>query len=453
MQKIFNSVAHLDKKCYDTYSLSEDILIEHAATAMSNYIKKKFKSNKKILIVCGTGNNGADGLVLARLLFGRYDTTIYMSGLMKSEIGKLQANRLVNIGAIIEDKLPTNQKFDVVVDCLFGSGLSRDLDEKNIKIIEFMNVIKAYKIACDNPSGLDIVGMPRPICFGANTTMTMGALKLSLFADISKAYIGKIIVASLGIDRVLYEEQTSYYLLDKKDMKLPNRTKANTHKASFGHLAVACGQKQGAGKLCATSAMSFACGLVTTISNKFIDNLNDNIMQNDSLPKTTTAIAIGMGLGSDYDKGLLENSLPKILDADIFYDKNILSVLTQGNIVLTPHPKEFVSLLSLCGICEIDTKTMQTDRLKYVRLFSSIYPHVVLLLKGANQIVTYEGKFYINPHGTNILSTAGSGDVLSGLIGSGLAYGLEPLQATILGSLAHTALSSKFKKGAFWVEL
>lgn len=452
MKKIFESVAQLDKNCYTDYNLSEDILMEHAGTAIYNYIKKRFKKSKKILIVCGTGNNGADGLVLARLLYGRYDTTTYLSGFMKTGIGKLQAIRLAKVGVQTIDKIPADMQFDVVVDCLFGSGLSRKLDEKYMAILKQLNDTKAHKIACDIPSGLDNTGRPRPICFTADTTVAMGALKLSLFADISKDSIGKVIVADLGIDRTIYEKDTTYYLLDKKDMKLPYRTKANTHKVSLGHLAVVCGEKVGAGKLCAMSAINFACGMVTAISKERITNLDDNLMQNSNLPQTTTAIAIGMGLGNNYDTALLENDLPKIIDADIFYDKNISTLLTQQNIVLTPHPKEFVSLLSLCGICDIDTDTLQDDRVRYCKLFSETYPHIVLLLKGANHIIAYDGKFYINPHGTNILSTAGSGDVLSGLIGSALAYGLKPLDATILGSLAHTSLVKKFRRGSFAVK-
>ncbi len=452
MKKIFESVAQLDKNCYTDYNLNEDILMEHAGSAIYNYIKKKFKKSKKILIVCGTGNNGADGLVLARLLYGRYDTTTYLSGFMKTGIGKLQAIRLAKLGVQTIDKLPADMQFDVVVDCLFGSGLSRKLDEKYMAILKQLNDTKAHKIACDIPSGLDNTGRPRPICFTADTTVAMGALKLSLFADISKDSIGKVIVANLGIDRTIYEKETNCFLLDKKDMKLPYRTLANTHKVSLGHLAVVCGEKVGAGKLCAMSAINFACGMVTAISKDHIANLDDNLMQNSSLPQTTTAIAIGMGLGSYYDKTLLENDLPKILDADIFYDKNISALLTQQNIVLTPHPKEFVSLLSLCGICDIDTDTLQDDRVRYCKLFSETYPHIVLLLKGANHIIAYDSKFYINPHGTNILSTAGSGDVLSGLIGSALAYGLSPFDATVLGSLAHTSLANKFRHGSFTVK-
>ena len=235
-------------------------------------------------------------------------------------------------------------------------------------------------------------------------------------------------------------------------MKLPYRTQANTHKVLLGHLAVVCGERVGAGKLCAMSAMNFACGMTTVISTDRIANLDDNLMQSKSLPQTTTAVAIGMGLGNNYDETLLENDLPKIIDADMFYDKNILKALTQQNIVLTPHPKEFVSLLSLCDICDIDTQTLQHNRVKYSKLFADVYPHIVLLLKGANHIITYQNRFYINPHGTNILSTAGSGDVLSGLIGSSLAYGLSPFDATVLGSLAHTSLVQKFKKGSFAVK-
>ncbi len=451
MKKVFKTVGDLDKNCYDKYKLTEDILMEHAGASIFNYIKKKFKKNKNILIVCGAGNNGADGLVLARLLFGSFNIYLYLSDMMKNQIGKTQENRAKAVGVEIYDQLPSTKDFDIVVDCLFGSGLSRALDEKYINIINFINDTKAYTIACDIPSGLDNTGLPSPVCVDANVTITMGGLKLCLYADISKDYVGKVVVANLGVDRKIYEKNTNYYLLEKKDISLPYRTKSNTNKSNFGHLAVVCGDKQGAAKLSANSAICFACGLVTVISSKFVSNLSDNIMQTNSLPATATAMAIGMGLGINYDATLLKNSLPKIIDADMFYDKNIIKLLRSDNIVLTPHPKEFSSLLNLSNLGNIDVKTIQENRFKYVKLFNDKYPNIVLLLKGANHIIAYKQNFYINSFGTSVLSTAGSGDVLSGLIGSSLAYGLSPLEATILGSLTHTLLSNKFKKGSYSV--
>jgi hydroxyethylthiazole kinase-like uncharacterized protein yjeF len=151
-----------------------------------------------------------------------------------------------------------------------------------------------------------------------------------------------------------------------------------------------------------------------------------------------------MGLGKRYDKSFIENNIPKVIDANLFYDKNILTILEQNNIVLTPHPKEFCSLLKISGIDDIDISTLQNDRFKYLSLFCKKYPKVVLLLKGANVLIAQNNKIYINQFGDATLSKGGSGDVLSGLIGGLLAQGYSSLDATICGSLAHSLAIAKY---------
>ena len=444
MQKVFDEVGTLDKKCYELFDLTEDILMEHASTSMLNFIEKKFKSNSKIFIISGAGNNGADGIALARLLQGKYKVSLYIPFGAKSPMAKLQLERAKLVKVKIVDDI---KKCDVVVDCLFGSGLNRDLDKNSIDIIKKLNKLKAYKIACDIPSGINNLGQANNTAFISDTTITMGALKKSLFTDIAKDYMGDIIVANLGVQRKIYEDKTNCFLLEQKDLKLPKRKRSNTNKGTFGHLSVIVGQKQGAGLICAQSAFAFGAGLVTAITkNKDIPN---NIMSSKYLPKNTTAIAIGMGLGAIYDKSLLDNKIAKIIDADIFYDKNILKLLTQDNIVITPHPKEFCSLLKLCDIVDIDIKTLQQNRFYYVEMFCKKYKKPVLLLKGANVLIGQNKKTFINNLGSSVLSFGGSGDILGGLIGSLLAQGYNPLESAINGSLAHTIASNNYSKNNY----
>ncbi len=435
MEKVFNEVTTLDKKCYTKYALSEDILMEHASTSMLDFISKKFKSNTKIFIISGAGNNGADGIALARLLQGGYKVKLYLPFGAKSPMAKLQLKRAKLVGVKIVDKV---SKSDVVVDCLFGSGLDRPLDEKSQKIIKKLNKIDAYKIACDIPSGINCLGQISPICFQANITITMGALKKSLFTDNAKEYIGKIKVTNLGVQRKLYEGKTNYFLLNKSDLKLPLRDEKISHKGSFGHLAVLIGDKKGAGLLCAEAGFAFGCGLVTAVCKDEIKKISNHIMQNKTLPTNTTAICFGMGLGKKYNNKLLDNNIPKVIDADFFYDKNILNFLKKDNIILTPHPKELCSLLLICKIANIDIKELQNNRFKYIEKFSQKYPKVTILLKGSNVLIAQNSKVFINTIGDSSLSKGGSGDVLSGLIGSLLAQGYSCIDATISGSLAHT---------------
>jgi hydroxyethylthiazole kinase-like uncharacterized protein yjeF len=442
MEKIFNEVGSLDKKCYEKFALTKDILMEHAANSMKLFIEENFEKGSNILITSGVGNNGADGIALARLLERDFNVVLYIPFEVKSSMAKIQLQRVNCIGVTTQtniNNLPL--EVDVVVDCLFGSGLSRDLDESALNIIETMNYIDGYKLACDIPSGINLHGQITKNAFIADTTITMGALKKSLYSDIAKDYIGDIIVADLGVSRELYEGNTDTYLLNEDDFILPLRDTKNTHKGSFGHLAVIVGEKQGAGLLCADAGFNFGAGLVTIIAHHDIQSLPYHIMQAHQLPSNTTAIAIGMGLGN-YEKNeideILTNDIPKVIDADLFYSEDIIKVLEFDNIVLTPHPKEFCTLLKICEIADIDIDTLQNNRFEYVEKFCNKYPNVVLLLKGANVIIAQDREQFINPHGSSILSFGGSGDVLSGLIASLLAQGYSPINAAINGSLALT---------------
>lgn len=447
MQKIFDEVNSLDKRCYEEFFLNEDILMEHAASSMCSYIEDIFEENKSVLIVSGSGNNGADGLVLARLLHKKFDVNLYLASEPKSSMAKLQYKRVktLNIKEV-------NEIFqaDIIVDCLFGTGLNKTLDEKYLNLIDTLNSYSSFKIACDIPSGINNFGQINSSTFQADVTITMGALKTSLFTDLAKDYVGEIIVSNLGVQREIYETQTNKFLLDENDMKLPFRNKKDLNKGSFGHLNVILGSKKGAGIIASNAAFGFGVGLVSVVCNENVD-LPYHIMQTQNISQNCTAIAIGMGLGK-YDenkiKEILNKDVPKIIDADLFYDELILEVLDK-EVVLTPHPKEFISLLKLSGIADISVQELQNNRFLYVEKFSKKYPKTVLLLKGANVIIAQNEKLYVNSFGSAVLSKGGSGDVLSGLIGSLLAQGYKPLDAAISASLAHTLAAKNYKKNNY----
>jgi len=447
MQKIFDEVNSLDKRCYEKFFLTEDILMEHAASSMSNYIEDIFEENKSVLIVCGSGNNGADGIVLARLLYSKFEVSLYLANELKSSMAKLQLQRTKALNIKIIDEV---FEADIIVDCLFGTGLNKPLDEKSINLLNTLNSYNSFKIACDIPSGINSLGQIQNVAFEADVTITMGALKTSLFSDASKDYVGEIVVANLGVQREIYEIESNKFLLDESDMKLPFRNKKNSHKGSYGHLNVVAGCKKGAGIIAAKAAFGFGAGLVSVVCHENLD-LPYHIMQTHFISENCTAIAIGMGLGkyeTDEIRKILNKPIPKIIDADLFYDKLICEVLDQ-EIVLTPHPKEFVSLLNLCEIADISVQDLQNNRFLYVEKFCEKYPNVVLLLKGANVIISQNQKTFINIFGSAILSKGGSGDVLSGLIGSLLAQGYTPLEAAISASLAHTLGARNYKKNNY----
>ena len=443
MKRVFKEVSTLDKKCYEKFDLSEDLLMEHAADALKRVIER-FDRNKKVLIVSGPGNNGADGITLARLLQKDYEVKLFLPYGAKSKMAKLQLQRANKVEVSLIDKI---EDADIIVDAIFGSGMNRELDDKIVKIIDELNNLKGYKIACDIPTGIDINGNISKNAFNADITITMGALKEALFSDFAKDKVGKIEIADLGISSKLYEEVSNVSLLEKSDLKLPLRDKKSSHKGDFGHLGVVCGRKHGAAIIASKAAFTFGAGLVTIISNDSLETPYE-IMRSSTLPKKCNSVCIGMGLGYQYDDELLHDfvinhSHPVIIDADIFYHKFIIEILeNKKNIILTPHPKEFSSLLKLTAIADLSVTDIQKKRFELVREFCSKFKDVVLLLKGSNTLIGQNDKIFINPHGTNALSKGGSGDVLSGMIGALLAQKYSTLQAAINASLAH-ALSAK----------
>ena len=447
MQKIFDEVNSLDKRCYEEFLLSEDLLMEHAASSMALYICENFSHLNSILIVCGSGNNGADGIALARLLHTKFNVNLYLGSPLKSSMAKLQLQRVQALGVNIVEELTL---CDITVDCLFGTGLNKALNENYINLINILNSYTSIKIACDIPSGINTIGQVESIAFEADITITMGALKTSLFTDVSKDYVGEIIVANLGVQRNIYEIESNKYLLEKSDMKLPFRDKKNSHKGNFGHLNVIVGCKKGAGIIAANAAFGFGAGLVSIVCHENFE-LPYHIMQTHFISENCTAIAIGMGLGkyeTEEIRKILNKNVAKIIDADLFYDELICEVLEQ-ELVLTPHPKEFISLLKLCNIANITIDELQNNRFLYVEKFCEKYPKVVLLLKGANVIIAQDKKIFVNTFGSAVLSKGGSGDVLSGLIGSLLAQRYKPLDATISASLAHTLAARNYEKSNY----
>jgi len=440
MKKVFKEVITLDKRCYEEFALSEDILMEHAANHLALVIKSYAKPKSDIYILCGPGNNGGDGLACARILYKEYDVHVCLPYGVKSKMARLQLKRYEKLGGVaIRDIIDS----EVYVDALFGSGLSKKLDAKACKIINELNKKDAIKISCDIPSGLGENFISDEV-FKADVSVSMGALKLPFFQDYAKEYIGKIEVADLGVSREVYEETSDVYLLDIQDMKLPLRVNPNTNKGTFGHTCVVGGEKKGAAVLCATAAMNFGSGLVSILTNKD-ENIPPFIMSSNKIPKNCTSLVIGMGLGDiNFDlKLLIEKEFPLVIDADLFYNPFVKTLIEEKqNLVLTPHPKEFSSLLDICDIAKVDVKTIQLNRFKFVRMFSQRYPKVTLVLKGANTIIANEKNIYISTLGTNTLSKGGSGDVLSGMIGSLMSQGYNGKDAAITAVLAH-AISAK----------
>jgi hydroxyethylthiazole kinase-like uncharacterized protein yjeF len=450
MQRLFDEVNTLDEACYEKYHLTPDLLMEHAALSVATYIRDHFSLQSKVLIITGSGHNGADGLAVARLLNRDYDVNVFEYKEQKSELGQAQKQRAVSTGVSFLETICCDA--DIIVDALFGSGLNRVLDEISAELMDEVNMLKAFKIAVDVPSGILSDGRCSSAAFAADVTISMGALTTSLYSDAAKDLTGEIRVADLGVSRSLYETTSPMYVLDVEDMRLPLREHSNTHKGSFGHANFICGNKSGAAIMAGLSALNFGAGLVTLISHE-PRTIPFELMQSKEIVRNCTVLCLGMGLGAYDDRlhdSVMKFQMPLVIDADLFYDEKIRALLAK-EVILTPHPKEFSSLLKITGLADIDVATLQENRLKYVKLFMASFPQVVLLLKGANVIIASQNNIYINPHGSAVLSKGGSGDVLSGLITALLAQDYSPIEAAITASLAHATAGNRVEKSSYAV--
>ena len=475
MEKIFDSVRELDKRAEDAFNLKNGVLMEHAACGMverirnllssrllypqniqgrsrqnnaldlpSSHIKLPQAELPLVQIVCGSGDNGGDGYALARILADFCLVRVVLVKEPKSPLCKLQQDRLSLLGIPITDML--QEHCDVLVDAVFGTGIRGSLDSEMSALIERMNVVQGYKIACDIPSGLNEFGMPSPVAFRADETCTMGALKTALYADAAKDYTGAIHVCNLGLPRRCYEGETGTFLLSVEDMKLPHRSVQNTHKMSYGHGLFFCGEKTGACMLAASAALHFGIGLVTVFGEP-VSAAPFDFMYTLQLPENFSAAMVGSGLGRNSDTqdralGFLSQELvrerPLILDADILHNTKLPTLLSLFKApILTPHPKEFQSLLANSGLAQVSVAEIQEHRFEYLRLFCGAFPQAVIVLKGAYPLIGCGNQVFVNPLGTNALAKAGAGDVLSGMITALAAQGYPSLEAAYTASLAH----------------
>jgi hydroxyethylthiazole kinase-like uncharacterized protein yjeF len=450
MIALYESVEQLDKRAVETFKMSEDLLMEHAALAMANEITKRF-DRARVLIVCGAGNNGADGLALARLLSIKsgFEPKIFLPFGTNGELGEKQLKRALALGI---EEVKAIEQTDILIDALIGGGLNRKPDESVIAIVEAINDLRAFKIACDIPSGVGKDGN-FDVCVKADLTITMGAPKLGLFNDKIKDAIGELVVADLGIPREAYSAHTDAFLLEESDLKAPFRSRQDSHKGSYGRLSIVMGDKPGAALLSAMAALRFGAGLTTVISRERHIHLPLDLIQEQKPIDATKAIALGMGLGETYiDEELLEIVADRavVIDADALSRPIARALLERkAPVILTPHPKEFAALCDLCSLGAFSVADVQENRLDLSLQFGKTFPNAILVLKGANTIIVSGDRRFINPHGSPALAKGGSGDVLTGMIGALLAQGYEPLEAAIHASLAHALAAKRFKGNSF----
>lgn len=480
MQYIFTDTRPLDAACRASYALTEEIMMENAAMNLERVMRGDSRAaptgaRRRVLILCGKGNNGADGYALARRLRPDCDVAVLQCAPPQSELCKTQAERAARCGvrtfSVRDFPAELLQSAAVAVDCVYGSGFHGELDETTRSVMDDVNKADCLKISCDVPSGISEDGNAANGTFRAHVTVAMGALKLSLFSDVAKDLVGTVVCGDLGVGRGLFESASATVrpaaaLLEESDLVLPERSANNVNKGSFGHAAVASGEKRGASVLAARAALSFGAGLVSLVDSRPGGDLASvsvcypELMVSSQIPQNTTAIAFGMGLGSmgavnPYFDLLSERTdIPCVVDADALKSGRLAPFLAarKGNTVLTPHPKEFKEMMRNTGCGDIPLSECVLSRPKLIEDFCRAFPKTVLLVKGANTMIgcfdANTFRLFVNPHGSPALAKGGSGDVLSGMICALLAQRRSPLDAALNASLAH-ALAGRRAKSTY----
>ena len=267
-------------------------------------------------------------------------------------------------------------------------------------------------------------------------------------------------LGEFSCSRPEYYRNGDLTLLQESDMSLPTRVVQNVNKGSFGHVSVVMGDKPGAGIIAASAAFAFGAGLVTLVCPARPVCCPYELMDSPAPPAATNALALGMGRsmpasgvpapGSPAAEALAWlNEHPDVscvFDADILKYKGIESLIqSREQVVLTPHPKEFATLLSLCGLGEYSVAQIAEQRFDLVRRFCAKFPQAVLILKGANSLIAQGVKVSVNTLGSPCLAKGGSGDVLAGLVAALLAQHYTLYDAAVSASLAHALASRRVK--------
>lgn len=445
-------------------------LMERASKTFTNWFIQKFPLSKfeMVSVICGKGNNGGDGLAVARLLQEKgYDIAVFILNLtdkvtedFKTNLERVQQLQDLNKVVIKEvtsvEEMPVFDRNEILIDAILGSGLSRPITGDLASILHFLNECENTVVAIDIPTGV-FTDMPTVgACIEADYTFAFEFPKLAFLFPENFHYVGDFVCASIGLDKKYIDSVDSpyYYITSDIVKRIYKKRDKFAHKGVFGHALLIMGSygKMGAAILATRACLRAGVGLVTVhvpicgyevmqaaVPEAMVSLDEDRFIFTKvyDLPKYST-IAIGCGLST---KNRTRNALcymlkhmnrPTVLDADA------LNILGQSpdwfeyipkNSILTPHPKEFERMF---GRADDNFERNELQRQKAQEF------GVYIILKGANTcIATPEGLCYFNSTGNPGMGTAGSGDVLTGILAGLLAQEYNPLEACILGVYIH----------------
>jgi ADP-dependent NAD(P)H-hydrate dehydratase / NAD(P)H-hydrate epimerase len=456
-----------DKITAERQQISSTELMERAGTQIFNWLHLRMQGAQvPVRVFCGIGNNGGDGLVLARhLITYGYNVITYVVNCSdkRSKDFLINYDKIKNVTKDwpilidCENEFPEIGQDDIIVDAVFGIGLNRPADDWVKGLFQHFKNSKAFTLSIDMPSGLyaDKVPEDENGVVWAGYTLSFLAPKLVFLLPETAKYTVQWDVLDIGIDtEYLQKTNTEAALIGKQEalsMYMPREKFA--HKGTYGHSLIVGGSygKIGAVLLASRAALSVGSGLITAFTPRcgyhviqtafpeamVITDQDDNKISNIGYDIKPSVIGFGIGIGThkktiDAFKTFLKNNkMPLVVDADginmLSKNKDFLKLLPKHT-VLTPHPKELERLI---GHWKDDF-----DKLAKAKAFAKKYK-VVLVLKGAHTITIFEDKLYVNSTGNPGLATAGSGDVLTGMITGLIAQGYTADIAAIFGVYLH----------------
>jgi hydroxyethylthiazole kinase-like uncharacterized protein yjeF len=481
--RILNSaqMRDVDRRTTDEIGIASIVLMENAGRQVVAAIEAMFAdlSARHVAVLCGRGNNGGDGYVVARTLLQRgVEVSIFVVGEIAGVRGDARANLEVlgHLGhTIVEINDPQAWELhfseirgcDLLVDAMFGTGLKTPLSGLFETIVADINASDLAVVSVDLPSGLS-ADTPEPIgpCIDATVTVTLAAPKLPLLLPPGEGHCGDVVIADIGIPEAAIEavEGPHLELLTREVVRaLIEPRPADSHKGDYGHVLVVAGGrgKTGAAHLSAMGALKSGAGLVTIATTKSsqpvvaamapeymtegLEEGPDGGLLLEALDRVLASqadvIAAGPGLGTArstvaFIHGLLARAgVPLVLDADAlnaFTDAPELLVGPEGrDVIITPHPGELARLVG------VTTADVQANRIEIAQTFAEAH-QLYVILKGHRSIVaTPDGKVFVNPTGNAGMATGGMGDLLTGMVAAWLAQLLDAEAACKLAVYLH----------------
>lgn len=454
-------------------------LMEHAAQACVQVLEDEKFDLSHVCVVCGSGNNGGDGFAIARILQNnRYSVETFCVGNPEhyTEETQEQMYRLQECGGKITYGMPQEDSYSVIIDAVFGVGLSRKVEGRYRQVIEQMNRMRGTKFAVDIPSGLSATtGCILGCAFKADYTVTFQLKKIGLELSQGRTMAGKVIVPDIGISTDSICEDQEIVRTAGKDIyrkMLPDRPE-DSNKGTYGRLLVIAGSKgmAGAAYLNAHAAYMTGAGLVRiytssdnreilqTLLPEAIITTYEEYNKEDLLSLLTWAdgVCIGSGLGmSRLSEKILKTvieyvKVPCLIDADglnlLAENNNYLNQMAERRFVITPHMKEMSRLTGT------PVEELKADRIQILKDFISRY-RITCVLKDSRTLIASEEKgIRMNLTGNSAMAKAGSGDVLAGVISGWMVQGKEAEDAAELGTYIHGLSGdlAKFEKGVYSV--